>query len=89
MNGSTSVRNVFNNSVVLIYYPTSADCRTPQTTIIDRQTAEVTTEKPAKVPDFYQDNKTEQELPQIISAVSDTVKLNVSLLGKPSTSGLQ
>lgn len=90
MNGSTSVRNVFNNSVVLIYYLTSADCQTPQTTIIDRQTAEVTTEKPAKkFLIFYQDNKTEQELPQIISAVSDTVKLNVSLLGKPSTSGLQ
>jgi len=90
MNGSTSVRNVFNNSVVLIYYLTSADCQTPQTTIIDRQTAEVTTEIPAKkYLIFYQDNKTEQELPQIISAVSDTVKLNVSLLGKPSTSGLQ
>jgi hypothetical protein len=90
MNGSTSVRNVFNNSVVLIYYLTSADCQTPQTTITDQKTARVTTEIPAKkYLIFYQDNKTEQELPQIISAVSDTVKLNVSLLGKPSTSGLQ
>ena len=90
MPGSTSTQNVFNNCVVLIYYLTSADCQTPKTTITDERTAEVTTEIPAKkFLIFYQDNKIENELPEIISAVSDTLKLNVNLLGKPSTTGLQ
>ena len=90
LNGATSFSNVFNNCIVLIYYLTSTECKLPATNLVDEQTVEVNSVVPAKkYLIFYQDNRDENELPEITATILDTVTMKAELLGKPSTFGMQ
>ncbi|MBP1664900.1 MAG: hypothetical protein H6Q19_2040 [Bacteroidetes bacterium] len=90
LNGATSFSNVFNNCIVLIYYLTSTECKLPTTNLVDEQTVEVNSVVPAKkYLIFYQDNRNENELPEITATILDTVTMKAELLGKPSTFGMQ